>query len=444
MKRLHPRLRHLLWLAAICSFPLAMALAAAGPAVLFTGQVTLARSGGIVGTASSVLLPDDGALLRSSSSTSVVPGVRHLITWARVWPGAVVAVWLATALAIFTRVCVGWIQLLQFIGRSDPRGTRRHERLARDLAARIGIRRGIRVVENRDSEAPFTGGLVHPAIVLPAAMRDWPDGRLRAVLLHELRHIRRVDCLTQTVAYLACSLFWFVPFVWIAYAHLYLEQEKACDACVVETGMGRRAYASCILDAVRLCREPALVAGLFFGGRRKKMLADRIHSILRGGSSMKKGLAVFVLAALVVCALVFLSAAGQKELSGEEVWSRFVGVWVNPEYHDEIFPNKQIYRPDHAVEEYVKPTSAQPDNMYQFELKKRWTDQAGSTYCQVSYKTMKGMWGDDSGVGLLRVDKAGKVLEANIISTSINPDYDYPESFDFEHMFGSYFIYYRK
>ena len=92
----------------------------------------------------------------------------------------------------------------------------------------------------------------------------------------------------------------------------------------------------------------------------------------------------------------------------------------------------------------MKPTSAQADNMYQFELKKRWTDQAGSTYCQVSYKTTKGMWGDDSGVGLIRVDKVGKVLEANMISTSTNPAAHYPESFDFEHMFGSYYIYYRK
>jgi len=152
---------------------------------------------------------------------------------------------------------------------------------------------------------------------------------------------------------------------------------------------------------------------------------------------------VLALAALVVAGLVVLSAAGQKELSAEEAWSRFVGGWVNPEYHGEMFPYQQVLTSDRMEEEYVNPKSAQPDNGYRIELTKCWWDR-GSTYCQYSYKTTKGMWGDDTGVGLMRVDRAGKVLEMNGMSSMIGGPTEPAELFDFDHMFGSYGIYNRK
>jgi ketosteroid isomerase-like protein len=89
-----------------------------------------------------------------------------------------------------------------------------------------------------------------------------------------------------------------------------MEQEKACDAAVIESGVKRHAYAECILGAAQFCREPVLLAGLSFAGRRKRILKDRIQSIIRGGESMKKGVVLFGFAALLLGAVVLLSAAG--------------------------------------------------------------------------------------------------------------------------------------
>jgi beta-lactamase regulating signal transducer with metallopeptidase domain len=151
-------------------------------------------------------------------------------------------------------------------------------------------------------------------------MCRWRGERRRAVLLHELRHIRRGDAMIQPLAYAVCCLFWFVPFIWAAFARLQLEQEKSCDWGVVAQGVKREVYAGCIVEAARLSRKLPLPAGLRFAGRRKRLLADRVRDILRGGRPRGRGWTAFAAAALLVCALVVLGGAGRsKALSGERI-----------------------------------------------------------------------------------------------------------------------------
>ena len=168
----------------------------------------------------------------------------------------------------------------------------------------------VRVVESSGCVSPLTRGILHPVIFLPPSMRGWSAAARQSVLLHELRHIRRGDSFSLAIAYVMCSFLWFVPPVWAAYSRLYLEQEKACDAAVIESGVGRSDYATCVLNAAQLCREPALLAGLSFSGRRKKILKDRIHAIV-DTTSMKRNVALFGLAALAMGAALLLGAAGE-------------------------------------------------------------------------------------------------------------------------------------
>jgi hypothetical protein len=81
----------------------------------------------------------------------------------------------------------------------------------------------------------------------PATADAWPEDRRRAVLAHELAHVKRFDCLTQALAQLACILFWWHPAVWYAARRLRVERERACDDLVL--GAGAR--------AVGLRRAPA-------------------------------------------------------------------------------------------------------------------------------------------------------------------------------------------
>ncbi len=79
----------------------------------------------------------------------------------------------------------------------------------------------------------MTCGAWHPVLLLPDAAENWPLERRRVVLLHELAHIKRLDWLTQTLAYIAGSLHWFNPLVWLAARRMRVEREQACDDLVL-------------------------------------------------------------------------------------------------------------------------------------------------------------------------------------------------------------------
>jgi carboxyl-terminal processing protease len=90
-------------------------------------------------------------------------------------------------------------------------------------------------------------GLWRPTILLPDDAAGWPRDRLQVVLLHELAHIRRHDCLTQLLGQLARALYWFNPLAWLALRRLRIEQEQACDDSVLTQGYPGPDYAEHLL-----------------------------------------------------------------------------------------------------------------------------------------------------------------------------------------------------
>ena len=94
----------------------------------------------------------------------------------------------------------------------------------------------------------MTFGIRRPSILIPAIAETWTGDRRRAVILHELAHIARRDCLTQTLAFVACALYWFHPAVWWVARRLRIERELACDDRVIAAGTQPREYAGHLLE----------------------------------------------------------------------------------------------------------------------------------------------------------------------------------------------------
>ena len=113
---------------------------------------------------------------------------------------------------------------------------------------RLGVRRPVRLLRAAGDTMPMAAGVRHACIVLPAAADTWPDDRRRAVLLHELAHVERHDCLTQTLAAIACAAYWVHPGVWWIARRLRAERELACDDRVLSAGENGRDYAGHLLE----------------------------------------------------------------------------------------------------------------------------------------------------------------------------------------------------
>ena len=115
---------------------------------------------------------------------------------------------------------------------------------------------------------PFTLGLLHPRIYLPA---DLQGEARRAVLLHERTHIRRGDCLTKPLYYLVVCLHWWNPLAWLAFAQFEHAMECACDEAAVRgcTAAQRSLYCESLLRyATRRVPGGALAFGAPGAGQR--------------------------------------------------------------------------------------------------------------------------------------------------------------------------------
>jgi hypothetical protein len=180
--------------------------------------------------------------------------------------------------ALFAVYAIG-LAILTWRVVAGLRGMSRVRRAARTIEGEA------RFLESSAVTAPLTVGLVWPVVVLPPAWRDWPDGKLNAVLAHELAHIAGRDPLCRFVASLNVCVFWFHPLAWWLERTLSSTAEDACDDAAVRTVGEPRLYAEVLLDiarAVRLGGGRLARHGLSAGGNGQ--LGRRIDRVLRGES----------------------------------------------------------------------------------------------------------------------------------------------------------------
>ena len=90
----------------------------------------------------------------------------------------------------------------------------------------------IRLTDRRQS--PAVCGLFRPVVLLPRALADQlPPAQLRAVLLHELFHLRRGDVWGNCLQALVQILYWWHPLLWLANARIRRVREEAVDDAVM-------------------------------------------------------------------------------------------------------------------------------------------------------------------------------------------------------------------
>lgn len=164
--------------------------------------------------------------------------------------GGALTLWLGGTLLMWLR---NGVRLIRLWGL-DVRGTRFS--VSTEIVRSADYRRHshVSLLTSAESDVPFTWGMLHPGIILPAAAVTWSAERLRSVLAHESAHIIRHDWLTQTLAEVVVGVYWFHPLAWHALRQLKREQEHACDDHALNSGIKPCAYASELLALARGAR----------------------------------------------------------------------------------------------------------------------------------------------------------------------------------------------
>ncbi|HEX2091712.1 MAG TPA: M56 family metallopeptidase [Longimicrobiaceae bacterium] len=209
------------------------------------------------------------------SAPSPAMPVRSLWEW-------VLAAWALGCLGVLGRLALGQLGVGLLARRAQPVRDLRWTVLLAELAAELGVRRPVRLLRSPRGTMPITWGVLCPAILLPAGADAWPEARRRVVLLHELAHVARRDCLTQLLAGVACALYWFHPLAWHAARRLRAERELACDDCVLGVGTPAREYAGHLLEVARSFRSGRVVGAAAIAMARPSQLEGRLLAVLDG------------------------------------------------------------------------------------------------------------------------------------------------------------------
>ncbi len=189
-------------------------------------------------------------------------------------------VWLAGALLVLARMMLGIARMRRIARASRVVREGRLIRAIEEASGILGLGRRVILLQAAGPIVPMTWGALRPRILLPAEADAWPDEQLRAVLLHELAHVRRHDYLTQLVARLACAIYWFNPVVWVAAARLRHERELACDDQVLRGGSRASDYAGYLLEVARMLKSMPLASEGGVAMARSSKLGDRMRVLL--------------------------------------------------------------------------------------------------------------------------------------------------------------------
>ena len=221
-------------------------------------------------------------------------------------------VWLAGVVTILGGFLAGSLKLRRVVGAARPLAAGEGADLAREILAALGIRRPVTLLVADDPLSPQTWGLLRPTVLLPRQWRDWSEDRRRQVLVHELAHIRRGDCLTQTAAHLACAVYWCNPLVWFAARRMRVERERACDDHVLASGAPASSYADNLLEIAATIGRLGRPAFGEVAMARSSQMSGRLLAVLDPARRRNvPGRGVIVVACLVLAVVATPLAALQ-------------------------------------------------------------------------------------------------------------------------------------
>jgi beta-lactamase regulating signal transducer with metallopeptidase domain len=452
IKNLPSKYKHFLWFFAICSFVLIPVIAAFTPTVKLD-LFSLSREKGEVFKAITYLSSNkitdlNTANYFAASDPDLSQRILQTPRFRLYLPTLLLMLWICGVLISSLNIITGRIILSNLLNRALPIVSTKITLMLKELTESMGIKQKIKLLKSPQCKLPFTCRIFRPVIVLPNDIEGWQINRTRAVLIHELAHIRRMDYFTKLVSRIICSVYWFIPLIWIAYFNFFLEQEEICDSFVVNSGAKSDEYAGQLVDLARIKRKHVVLAGIFLLKGRKKVMEKRILNILRlkvSGSQNKLKrwwMITLIWLSSLLFFLVFNPAVSEK-------YEALYGVWSNEKYNVPtlmVRRSKAIYNPDGTFAVYKLTHDTKPRLFGKFVIKDSWTDSEGNIWIlQDEYIGMYFPGKQVSSYSLIKISNSGDILETIWNSSVCGKVYNvYPEVFELDPNNSKYRLMYRQ
>ena len=243
--------------------------------------------------------------LESASVAAANPGIP--ITWRAV----VFLVWLVGILVLSVLLFQRVLFVKSLLAQSDKANGRLDETL-QQCCRQVGLRRNIEFRLSRNMLSPAVCGLFNPVILMPASLlENLSREKLRAVLIHELAHIKRGDLWVNFMQTILQIVYFYNPLLWFANAVVRGIREKAVDEMVL-TKLGDEAdsYSGTLIDIAEIAfSKPHFSLRLVGVVESKSALTSRIKHILSRPFPKSAKLGIAGLIIIFITAVVLLPMA---------------------------------------------------------------------------------------------------------------------------------------
>lgn len=169
------------------------------------------------------------------------------------WQGGLFLVWLAVVV-----VMVLWFLRQTVLARTVVGQARESNGLMKDALSYccrcLGVKRRVRLKISADGTSPVVCGLFRPVILVPHNLApSLGASHLRAVLLHELAHIKRGDLWLNLAQTLLQIVYFYNPLVWVVNSLIRRIREQAVDDQVqAAVGENARWYSRALANVANL------------------------------------------------------------------------------------------------------------------------------------------------------------------------------------------------
>ena len=233
--------------------------------------------------ASSDSAPDDPSAISTVATLDAASRAR-----ATPWAALAISVWAVGAMLLLSQLGIGAARASRLCRRARRLDEPAWSELLERARKRLGLRASVRLVLSDTVDMPMAWGVLRHHVVLPADAEHWSNERREVVLLHELAHIRRGDCLAHLLSGCAAALYWPHPLVWIARRRQVAERELACDDIVLISGARGADYAWHLLEIARASAARLELAPAGVTMARPSQLEGRLLAALDGSRDRRR------------------------------------------------------------------------------------------------------------------------------------------------------------
>ena len=193
------------------------------------------------------------------------------------WTQWIVLVWFAGVLLCTVRLISGWYIARSLTTVGASRASSPIQREFEEIRNRLALTKPVQLLLTLRIDTPVAVGWLRPVVLLPfCAVTGLNEDHLRAVLAHELAHIRRHDFLVNILQRSVESVLFYHPAVWWISSRIRSERELCCDDLAVQVCGNRSLYAQALIELEDVRGDVPSVAVAATGG----VLTRRIHRLL--------------------------------------------------------------------------------------------------------------------------------------------------------------------